>query len=96
MGYDASESYGLTWKVRGLCTKKLENVSLFKTRNVYGDIKDCDIYGAYIRSTVSLCVYLVHCTQWSLPTRACAFSCYSLYKTFIDASSFVARSMHSV
>ncbi|CAM9395437.1 unnamed protein product [Ectocarpus sp. 4 AP-2014] len=46
MGYDASESYGLTWKVRGLC-KDLSNLKLFDTRNVYGDIKNSDIYGMY-------------------------------------------------
>ena len=49
MGYFESESYGLTWKVRGLCTKtgELENVSIFEDHQVYGDIKNSDIYGAY-------------------------------------------------
>lgn len=46
MGYDASESYGLTWKVRGLC-KDLSNLKLFDKRNVYGDIKNSDIYGTH-------------------------------------------------
>lgn len=51
MGYAASESYGLTWKVRGLCTKtgELENVDIFDSHQVYGDIKNSDIYGAYYR-----------------------------------------------
>lgn len=44
MGFKDSESYGLTWKVRGLC-KDLSNVKLFDKRNVYGDIKNSDIYG---------------------------------------------------
>lgn len=47
LGFFDAESYGLTWKVRGLCTKtgKLENVDIFENRNVYGDIKGSDIYG---------------------------------------------------
>ena len=49
MGYLAPESYGLTWKVRGLC-EDLSNVdTIFDEYQVYGDIKGCDIYGAIFR-----------------------------------------------
>ena len=49
MGYLAAESYGLVWKVRGLC-KDLSNVdTIFEDYQVYGDIKGCDIYGAMFR-----------------------------------------------
>lgn len=50
MGYFDSESYGLTWKVRGLCTVsgELENVDIFDDHQVFGDIKNSDIYGAYL------------------------------------------------
>lgn len=61
LGFFDAESYGLTWKVRGLCTKsgKLENVDIFDKRNVYGDIINSDIYGArmwriFLRTCVSL------------------------------------------
>lgn len=46
MGWDDSESYGLTWKVRGLC-KDLSNLEIFDKYSVYGDILNSDIYGAY-------------------------------------------------
>ncbi len=45
LGWDDSESYGLTWKVRGLC-KDLSNLEIFDKYNVYGDILNSDIYGA--------------------------------------------------
>lgn len=56
LGFFDAESYGLTWKVRGLCTKtgKLENVDIFDNRNVYGDIKGSDIYGRCTRRPFSL------------------------------------------
>ncbi|CAM9862332.1 unnamed protein product [Choristocarpus tenellus] len=46
LGWFDSESYGLTWKVRGLCVD-LSNVELFDDVNVYGDIKDSDIHHMY-------------------------------------------------
>ena len=46
LGYLASESYGLTWKVRGFC-KDLSNHDVFTTTNVYGDIKNSDIHHNY-------------------------------------------------
>lgn len=54
MGYLGSESYGLSWKVRGLCTVtgELENVDIFDDHQVYGDIKNSDIYGTCARFVV--------------------------------------------
>ncbi|CAN0334916.1 unnamed protein product, partial [Ectocarpus sp. 12 AP-2014] len=50
MGYFASESYGITWKVRGFCAD-MSNPEVFDNVNVYGDITNCDIhhmwYGMY-------------------------------------------------
>ncbi|CAM9604816.1 unnamed protein product [Ectocarpus sp. 12 AP-2014] len=46
MGWFDAESYGLTWKVRGLCTD-LSNVEIMDDHNVYGDIKGSEIYGMY-------------------------------------------------
>lgn len=51
LGYDATESYGVTWKVRGLCDD-LSNVdTLFESVRVYGDITRSNIhhmwYGMY-------------------------------------------------
>ncbi|CBJ32199.1 Mannuronan C-5-epimerase [Ectocarpus siliculosus] len=50
MGYFASESYGITWKVRGFC-EDMSNPEVFDNVNVYGDITNCDIhhmwYGMY-------------------------------------------------
>eukprot|EP00752_Nemacystus_decipiens_P017747 g15914.t1 len=46
MGYLDSESYGLTWKVRGFCVD-LSNPEIFDDHNVYGDIIDSEIYGMY-------------------------------------------------
>ncbi|CAM9595723.1 unnamed protein product [Ectocarpus sp. 4 AP-2014] len=46
MGWFDAESYGLTWKVRGLCSD-LSNVEIMDDHNVYGDIKGSEIYGMY-------------------------------------------------
>eukprot|EP00752_Nemacystus_decipiens_P005724 g5181.t1 len=47
LGYDDTESYGITWKVRGLC-EDLSNVdTLFESVRVYGDMKNSDIYGMW-------------------------------------------------
>lgn len=46
MGWMDSESYGLTWKVRGFCADK-RNPEIFDTTNVYGDIIDSDIHHMY-------------------------------------------------
>ncbi|CAM9458502.1 unnamed protein product, partial [Hapterophycus canaliculatus] len=53
MGWFDAESYGLTWKVRGMC-KELDpdtgfpvNHEIFEDHNVYGDIKNSEIYGMY-------------------------------------------------
>eukprot|EP00903_Cladosiphon_okamuranus_P006680 g6520.t1 len=46
LGWFDSESYGITWKVRGFC-KDLSNHDVFTTTNVYGDIKGCDIHHNY-------------------------------------------------
>lgn len=46
LGYPESESYGLTWKVRGFCADKT-NPEVFDTTNVYGDIKYSDIHHNY-------------------------------------------------
>ncbi|CAM9672153.1 unnamed protein product, partial [Discosporangium mesarthrocarpum] len=51
LGYYQSESYGLTWKVRGFCTVTKENLNIFDKVNVYGDVMNSDIhhlfYGLY-------------------------------------------------
>ena len=50
LGWFDSESYGLTWKVRGFCADR-SNPEVFDTTNVYGDIKNSDnhhmCYGMY-------------------------------------------------
>ncbi|CAM9179603.1 unnamed protein product [Pylaiella littoralis] len=50
LGYKNSESYGLTWKVRGFCKDK-SNPEIFDDVNVYGNIYDSEIhhnhYGMY-------------------------------------------------
>lgn len=46
LGYFDSESYGLTWKVRGFCVDK-SNPEVFDTTNVYGDIMGSDIHHMY-------------------------------------------------
>ena len=46
LGWFDSESYGLTWKVRGFCADK-SNPEVFDTTNVYGDIKNSDIHHMY-------------------------------------------------
>eukprot|EP00904_Undaria_pinnatifida_P005816 jgi/Undpi1/2364/HiC_scaffold_13.g05747.m1 len=43
LGYHDSESYGLTWKVRGFCKDK-SNPEVFDEVNVYGNIYDSDIH----------------------------------------------------
>ncbi|CAM9761267.1 unnamed protein product, partial [Hapterophycus canaliculatus] len=46
LGWFDAESYGLTWKVRGLCSD-LSNQVIFEDHNVYGDIQGSEIYGMY-------------------------------------------------
>lgn len=46
LGYNASESYGLTWKVRGFCTNG-SNPEIFDTVNVYGNIYNSKIHDNY-------------------------------------------------
>ena len=46
LGWLDSESYGLTWKVRGFCTD-LSNPEVFDRTGVYGDIQGSEIYGMY-------------------------------------------------
>ena len=46
LGYFDSESYGLSWKVRGFC-KDYSNPEVFERTNVYGDILNSEIYGMY-------------------------------------------------
>ena len=46
LGFFDSESYGLTWKVRGFCADK-SNPEVFDTSNVFGDIIDSDIHHMY-------------------------------------------------
>ncbi|CBN77785.1 Mannuronan C-5-epimerase N-terminal fragment [Ectocarpus siliculosus] len=46
LGYFDSESYGLTWKVRGFC-KDLSNPDVFDTTNVYGNLIGSDIHHNY-------------------------------------------------
>ncbi|CAM9816491.1 unnamed protein product [Ectocarpus sp. 6 AP-2014] len=43
LGYWDSESYGLTWKVRGFCEDK-SNPEVFDDVNVYGNVYDSDIH----------------------------------------------------
>ncbi|CAM9773108.1 unnamed protein product, partial [Discosporangium mesarthrocarpum] len=43
LGYQASESYGLAWKVRGFCKDK-SNPGIFDGVGVYGDILRSDIH----------------------------------------------------
>eukprot|EP00904_Undaria_pinnatifida_P009115 jgi/Undpi1/5333/HiC_scaffold_2.g00614.m1 len=43
LGYQGSEAYGLTWKVRGFCVNK-SNRDVFDHVNVYGNIYDSDIH----------------------------------------------------
>ncbi|CAN0437871.1 unnamed protein product [Scytosiphon promiscuus] len=43
LGYWDSESYGLTWKVRGFCEDK-SNPVVFDDVNVYGNMYDSDIH----------------------------------------------------
>ncbi|CAM9449094.1 unnamed protein product [Scytosiphon promiscuus] len=53
MGWFDAESYGLTWKVRGMCTEMDDSTGLpvnheiFEDHNVYGDIQNSEIYGMY-------------------------------------------------
>ncbi|CAN0194155.1 unnamed protein product, partial [Ectocarpus sp. 12 AP-2014] len=46
-GYDETESYGISWKVRGLCDDLSNKDTLFEAVRVYGDIKNSDIYGMW-------------------------------------------------
>ncbi|CAN0209622.1 unnamed protein product [Ectocarpus sp. 12 AP-2014] len=46
LGYFDSESYGMTWKVRGFC-KDLSNPEVFELTNVYGDLTGSDIHHLY-------------------------------------------------
>lgn len=46
MGWPASESSGLTWKVRGFCSRNNSN-DVFASTNVYGDIEDSHIHHMY-------------------------------------------------
>ncbi|CAM9942410.1 unnamed protein product [Ascophyllum nodosum] len=46
LGFLDSESYGLTWKVRGFCTNKT-NPEIFDEVNVYGNIYGSDIHHNY-------------------------------------------------
>ncbi|CAM9504384.1 unnamed protein product, partial [Ascophyllum nodosum] len=46
MGFFDSESYGLSWKVRGFCVD-LSNPEVFERTGVYGDIQGSEIYGMY-------------------------------------------------
>ena len=46
MGFFDSESYGITWKVRGFCVD-LSNPEVFDDTNVYGDIIGSDIHHMY-------------------------------------------------
>ncbi|CAN0056924.1 unnamed protein product [Pylaiella littoralis] len=46
LGWFDSESYGITWKVRGFC-KDLSNHDVFTRTNVYGDIRGCNIHHNY-------------------------------------------------
>ncbi|CAN0067101.1 unnamed protein product [Ectocarpus sp. 6 AP-2014] len=43
MGFHDSESYGLTWKVRGFCKDK-SNPEVFDQVNVYGNIYDSELH----------------------------------------------------
>ncbi|CAN0426203.1 unnamed protein product, partial [Ectocarpus sp. 12 AP-2014] len=43
LGFQDSESYGLTWKVRGFCKDK-SNPEIFDDVNVYGNMYDSDIH----------------------------------------------------
>eukprot|EP00903_Cladosiphon_okamuranus_P020616 g18926.t1 len=43
MGFHDSESYGLTWKVRGFCKDK-SNPEIFDQVNVYGNIYDSELH----------------------------------------------------
>ncbi|CAN0122050.1 unnamed protein product, partial [Ectocarpus sp. 8 AP-2014] len=47
LGYEATESYGLSWKVRGLCTDLSNQDTLFDSVRVYGDLQGSDIYGLW-------------------------------------------------
>ncbi|CAM9946003.1 unnamed protein product [Ascophyllum nodosum] len=46
LGFDNSESYGLTWKVRGYCDDG-SNPEVFDRTNVYGNIMGSEIYENY-------------------------------------------------
>ena len=46
MGYKASESWGISWKIRGLCSD-LSNLADYEDLGVYGNILDNDIHHLY-------------------------------------------------
>lgn len=46
LGYDGSESWGLTWKVRGFCVEKT-NPEVFEAVGVFGNMYDSDIHHNY-------------------------------------------------
>ena len=46
LGYDGSESWGLSWKVRGCCAEKT-NPEVFGLVGVYGNMYDSDIHHNY-------------------------------------------------
>ncbi|CAB1102838.1 MEP19 [Ectocarpus sp. CCAP 1310/34] len=47
LGYEETESYGISWKVRGLCDDLSNKDTLFESVRVYGDMKNSDIYGMW-------------------------------------------------
>ena len=46
LGFYDSESYGISWKVRGFCKDK-SNPEIFDRTGVYGDIQGSEVYGMY-------------------------------------------------
>ena len=46
LGYDGSESWGLSWKIRGLCND-LSNEDAYKNLGVYGNIYNSEIHNMY-------------------------------------------------
>lgn len=46
LGYEASEAWGITWKLRGLCND-VSNLGAYEGIGVYGDIRGSDIHHLY-------------------------------------------------
>lgn len=46
LGYKASESWGISWKLRGLCNDN-SNEKNYEGIAVYGDIRNCEIHNLY-------------------------------------------------